>query len=238
MNTSMERRRFTGEFYTPIRFVELAHKYAAKHWGNLDQYSFYDPASGTGNLIFPLTKYDKVFMSTLEPDDINYINSSNVFPGATAWQEDFLNTLKVKADLAMALKDKSRKWIFIMNPPFAAGTDMSSLAGVGKEKTGVATNDIRDIMATKTLGHAIQDTQSQFLYKLVHMINHYDLDVRIVQFGSVKLLNSPGYHSFREMINKHITCVDGFMFPSWTFDGTAGKWPVLCSMWERVPVCK
>ncbi len=68
-----KERRMQGAYYTPLIWVEEAHKYIESTFGKnwKDEYTVWDPACGTGNLTY---RYDfkELYLSTLENEDIEY----------------------------------------------------------------------------------------------------------------------------------------------------------------------
>ena len=92
--TEINLRRFTGEFYTPLRFAEKAADYLVRtvgEWWQDDNFRLWDMAAGTGNLEFALPEdaIKHCYISTLLQDDADYCKK--IFPDATVFQYDYLN---------------------------------------------------------------------------------------------------------------------------------------------------
>ena len=91
--TSM--RRFTGEFFTPLCFVEKAVDYigrvCGKKWWASGKYRIWDMAAGTGNLEYelPAEALQYCYISSLLEDDVEYCKI--LYPQATVFQYDYLN---------------------------------------------------------------------------------------------------------------------------------------------------
>ena len=88
--TEINRRRFTGEFFTPVEFAKKAVDYLArtlgKDWYKKGNFRLWDMAAGTGNLEFalPAEALPYCYISTLLEDDANYCKK--IFPTATVFQ--------------------------------------------------------------------------------------------------------------------------------------------------------
>ena len=133
------RRRFTGEFYTPIDFASKGLKYLERtvgcEWWKTGEYRFWDMAAGTGNLEFPLpsSALPYCYISTLEKTDAEYCQK--IFPAATCFQYDYLaddipqlagqftfgTKTKMPPTLVADLANPKIKWIIFINPPFFPG---------------------------------------------------------------------------------------------------------------------
>ena len=88
------RRRFTGEFYTPVDFAAKGLAYLertiGREWRKTGKYRLWDMAGGTGNLEFglPSSALPYCYISTLEAEDAKYCQK--IFPAATCFQYDYL----------------------------------------------------------------------------------------------------------------------------------------------------
>ena len=83
-------RRFSGDFWTPPRWVDKAHEYIEKDLGEdwKDKYVVVDPAWGTGNLTRDY-KFKELYASTLFQEELDIASDYN--PEAVKFQYDFLN---------------------------------------------------------------------------------------------------------------------------------------------------
>lgn len=220
--SAIEKRRYNGMFYTPEPFCSLSIKYIEKllgpNWQN--EYVIYDPCCGTGNLEMPLENYNNLFMSTLEQEEVDHLNNEKVFPGATIFQFDFLNDPieKMPALLIDALKNK--KVLILMNPPY-----VESGKGVGEKQIRRGTSNTR-VKTEQDIGKAGNELFIQFLMRTQEICPH----AMVGCFSKLKFIAAPAYQKFRETYQGKV--VDGFIFPSWVFHGTKGKWPVAFSVIE------
>lgn len=131
------KRRFTGEFYTPIEFAEKAFEYIKRTVGSekykQGNWRIWDMAAGTGNLEYLIESsvMEHCYISTLLKDDANYCK--RIFPNAAVFQYDYLNDdafmienpkmvsefirPKMPKKLYEDLKNPDISWIIFINPP-------------------------------------------------------------------------------------------------------------------------
>ena len=220
--SNMEKRRFTGQFFTPEPFAGLALEYLEKELGKdwQDEYYIYDPCCATGNLEVGLKNYNRVFMSTLDQDEVDYIKGNDLFPGATVFQFDFLNdpVSDLPKELQRVLKEE--KVVVLMNPPYAeAGGGMTGT----KHKPGVSKNtEVCGKM--KHMGKARNELFAQFLYRTSILAP----EAVVGMFSTVKYITAPSFKKLRS--NMQGVIGNGFMFHCKAFHGTSGNWPVMFSV--------
>ena len=76
--TKLEKRRFTGEFFTPVEHAKKAIEYISRvvgaNWWKSGKYRLWDMAAGTGNIEFylPHDALQYCYLSTLLDDDAAY----------------------------------------------------------------------------------------------------------------------------------------------------------------------
>ena len=238
---NIDKRRFIGKFYTPLRFAKLAIKYLENEYGKRfwERYKIWDMACGTGNLEYYLGNYENVYMSTLEQNEIDDMMSNNLFPSATLFQYDYLNDdvdlVMNKADLLddslewklprklrEDLANPDNKWIVLINPPFAAPP--SGVGNVGK--SDVTNTKIRNYLIKKSGGWSAQELFTQFIFRIVKELNNSKLGI----FSALKYINGTQNEKFKENVFK-ARYENGFVFPAFTFHGTSGKWPIAFAIW-------
>jgi len=245
---NIDKRRFIGKFYTPLRFAKLAIKYLENEYGKRfwERYKIWDMACGTGNLEYYLGSYENVYMSTLEQNEIDDMMSNNLFPSATLFQYDYLNDdvdlVMSKADLLddslgwklprklrEDLANPDNKWIVLINPPYATplgGINTGILSGVDFKNEAVDTivkNNMNDC------GIVYKELFAQFLFRISAEL----IESNMAIFAKTKYINAPSFRNFSKRIFKEKKFLNGFLFPSWTFHGTTGKWPVSFAIWSN-----
>ncbi len=239
--TTIELRRFTGEFFTPIEHARKALEYLARvigdRWWESGEYRLWDMAAGTGNLEFPLPnealKY--CYISTLLPDDAAYCKK--IYPEATAFQYDYLNDgeEKLPPKLRADLDNPELKWIVFINPPYAMASNFER--DFDKvHKFNVSMTAIRRRMTDEGMGKASRELSSQFLYRIDRELRDRQTIVGI--FSKIKYINATIDQRLREQFFDY-KFEGGFVFPSTHFQGTKGKFPVGFAMWnlaEHIPL--
>lgn len=249
--TEINRRRFTGEFFTPVEFAKKAVDYLArtlgKDWYKKGNFRLWDMAAGTGNLEFalPAEALPYCYISTLLEDDANYCKK--IFPTATVFQYDYLNddveflaqpTLftpdakyKMPQNLRDDLDNPKIKWIIFINPPYATASNFEN-----KGKRGVSETYIKKLMAEEGLRNSSRELFSQFIYRISKEFK--DRKVWLGMFSKIKYLSSEREQNLRD---KYFNCKyeRGFIFSSKNFQGCKGKFPVGFLIWnlaENIPL--
>ena len=243
----MQLRRTTGEFFTPLAYASLAHAYLAKaipdryrgegaHHSMYDDFHWWDPCCGTGNLTrdCPPTMKGGLFMSTLNREDVDVIRGSGRNPNAEVFAFDFLNRgeRELPERLRAALDD-GRPWIFLLNPPYAAGTDLKATTGkLGAGKSGCSGTATNARMAALKLGSACQNIMTQFVFRVQELAEAHSLQARIGLFSMANLWTGSGRGPFLQHFRRHFSPDGGFCFHCSEFQGTAGAWPVVFTTWK------
>jgi hypothetical protein len=227
---AMQVRRMTGEFLTPLDIAGLGIEYIQKNIPDCMEWNWWDPCCGTGNLTWGLPSMPgRLFLSTLNQEDVDIVRG-NGQPGLV-FRHDFLN--EVEEALPEALRKrlvKGSKWIFYMNPPYAAGTELTAVRGGVKDKAGVSDTIVGADMKRNKLGHGCQNLQSQFLWRVKQLTEIFGLQSVVANYGKAIDVTGGGYECFREAWTKTFTFVDGFVFCCSEFEGTAGCWPVVMAI--------
>jgi hypothetical protein len=230
---AIHTRRFEGEFYTPPLFCEKTVEYLNKALGEdwQDEYVVWDPAMGTGNLLWPLrVPGERVFGSTLHKADCE---SVDWYEDATVFQFDFLNdpVEKLPATLRDALERD--KVLVLMNPPYA---DARGMAG-SVSKSGIKNTIISEELNKIDLGKAANELFVQFFWRVNQLCTH----ASIAMFAKLKYINAPAFEKFREKVLDQYAFKGGMIFPAKVFNGTSGSWPVSFASWapgEKMHTCQ
>jgi len=247
--TEISMRRFTGEFFTPIGFAEKAIEYLARtvgaEWYKTGKFRLWDMAAGTGNLEFalPYEALKYCYISTLLEDDADYCKK--IFPDATVFQYDYLNDdaeffknemqleglgikRKMPKKLLEDLKNPEIKWIIFINPPYAMATNFSFVRD-RKNKHGVSSTQIQNLMKADNLGEASRDLCVQFLYRIVREFQERQVTIGI--FSKLGYVTAEYEKTFRnEYFNAKFE--RGFTLSSKNFDGCKGKFPIGFLVWN------
>lgn len=241
-------RRFSGDFWTPPRWVDKAHEYIEKDLGEdwKNKYVVIDPAWGTGNLTRDY-KFKELYASTLFQEELDIASDYN--PEAVKFQYDFLNDdvwmhgdgvtaqevldkarsgeLKMPLGLVEALA-ANKPVVFFANPPYGQAT-----SAMGKKhKSGVSATAVTDLMVD--MGHAKSELYTQFIWRTKELakVFGYTADFHIFFFTSAKFIPSPNFGKFTDELFSEFTFCDGFMMNAGEFSGTSSVWGVVFSHFE------
>lgn len=236
-------RRFSGDFWTPPRWVDKAHEYIEKDLGEdwKNKYVVVDPAWGTGNLTRDY-KFSELYASTLFQEELDIASDYN--PEAVKFQYDFLNDdvwmheegvtaqdvlakarsgeLKMPLGLVEALA-ANKPIVFFANPPYG-----QSGSGQGRgHKAGVNSTAVGELM--DGMGHARMELYTQFIWRTKDLcrVFGYTSDVHLFYFTSAKFLPSPSFGKFKKELFSKFRFCDGFMMNAGEFSGTSSAWGVI-----------
>ena len=240
------RRRFTGEFFTPVEFAEKGLEYiertVGREWWKRGDVRLWDMAAGTGNLEFklPSSALPYCYISTLEEDDAKYCQK--IFPAATCFQYDYLAddvvslgeglplgfVRKMPPKLAADLANPDIKWILLFNPPFATANNVGDNLGK-KSKDSVSMTPVRALMNAEDYGEASRELYTQFLFRISKEFK--ERQAYVCMFSPLKYLNSNNDQKIRDgFFQYHYE--RGFIFPSKAFHGTTADFPVGFLVWN------
>lgn len=227
---AIQQRRMTGEFFTPLDICELAHQYLYTADDKIYERPWWDMCAGTGNLVFHVPAHTPLFISTLNKEDLEVLKDSGQNPGAEIFQFDFLNDPWEKLPKKLVKALEHGKVTVLINPPFAAGTDLQSKKDAEKVKTGVSNTETAKAM--DGLSHAVQNTYTQFMFRLLDLASTYKVEITLGLFSKAIFASGPGYEAFRKLWSARCEPLGGFTFHAEEFEGTKGKWPVSYSMFR------
>ncbi len=232
----LEKER--GRFFTPKIWVEKSQEYLAKILGQdyQDEYIIWDCAGGTGNLLSGLINKANLYLSTLDKSDVSIVKE-RIKNGAKllenhVFQFDFLNddfySEKVPKSLQEILKDKEKlkKLIIYINPPYAEATGYTSTSKDYKHKPKVARNNKVYETYKDLLGRGANEVFAQFFMRIYKELN----GVILASFSTLKNLQGSNFKKFREVFKAEFK--GGFMAPADTFDNVKGQFPIGFLVWD------
>ncbi|GAA7912533.1 hypothetical protein HpBT056_14800 [Helicobacter pylori] len=230
-------RERKGAFFTPRIWVEKSQEYLAKALGQdyQEDYIIWDCAGGTGNLLNGLTNKTNCFLSTLDSNDVAIVkelaaaNKLNLLENHV-FQFDFLNDdfKSVPKSLQEILNDKEKrkKLIIYINPPYAEAGNKAKMSGTGEHKAKVARNNKTHETYKDFLGSGANELFAQFFMRI-----YMELDGCIMaSFSKLKYLNSSNFKKFREVFKAKF--LEGFMVPADSFDNVKGQFPIGFLVWD------
>ncbi len=230
-------RERKGAFFTPKIWVEKSQEYLAKALGQdyQEDYIIWDCAGGTGNLLNGLTNKANCFLSTLDSNDVAIVkelaaaNKLNLLENHV-FQFDFLNDDFKKAPKSLQEilndKEKRKKLIIYINPPYAEAGNKAKMSGTGEHKTKVARNNKTHETYKDLLGSGANELFAQFFMRIYKELN----GCIMASFSTLKYLNSSNFKKFREVFKAKF--LEGFMVPADSFDNVKGQFPIGFLVWD------
>ncbi|GAA9596487.1 hypothetical protein HpHA65_15430 [Helicobacter pylori] len=230
-------RERKGAFFTPRIWVEKSQEYLAKALGQdyQEDYIIWDCAGGTGNLLNGLTNKANCFLSTLDSNDVAIVkelaaaNKLNLLENHV-FQFDFLNDNfeSVPKSLQEILNDKEKrkKLIIYINPPYAEAGNKAKMSGTGEHKSKVARNNKTHETYKDLLGSGANELFAQFFMRIYMELN----GCIMASFSTLKYLNSSNFKKFREVFKAKF--LEGFMVPADSFDNVKGQFPIGFLVWD------
>lgn len=236
-----DSRIFKGAYYTPLHVVDKAYDELSKALGKNWQkdYFVWDMCCGVGNLEVKHSNHRKVFMSTLDQEDVDVMVATRTCVAANRFQYDYLNddideqgdidyslTGKMPKELIEAIKS-NKKILVLINPPYAEATNASNTtSGIeAKNKSGVAKSKFAET-AMSDYGKATNELFTQFLARIAKEIPR----AKVAVFSKMKYVNSPNFEKFRKKWSAKF--LGGFVVHSKAFDGLKGHFPIGFCIWD------
>ncbi|GAA9094843.1 hypothetical protein TW0001_14280 [Helicobacter pylori] len=230
-------RERKGAYFTPKIWVEKSQEYLAKALGQdyQEDYIIWDCAGGTGNLLNGLTNKANCFLSTLDSNDVAIVkelaatNKLNLLENHV-FQFDFLNDGFNKAPKSLQEilndKEKRKKLIIYINPPYAEAGNKAKMSGTGKHKDLVARGNLICKKYKDELNKANNELFAQFFMRIYKELN----GCIMASFSKLKYLNSSNFKKFREVFKAKF--LEGFMVPADSFDNVKGQFPIGFLVWD------
>ncbi|MDO5760999.1 MAG: N-6 DNA methylase, partial [Bacteroidota bacterium] len=230
-------RERKGAFYTPQMWVELSQNYLARVLGEdwQEEYYIWDCAAGTGNLLNGLTEKYRIYASTLDSADVD-VMKEKIKSGTSNLLEDHVFTFDFLngdfSNLPSSLQDiindkeKRKKLVIYINPPYAEATTAKTVAKTGSNKSKVATDNRTYRRYKKDLGKASNELFAQFLIRIYKEIPN----CKIANFSTLKPLQSTNFEDFRNIFQAKLETL--FIIPSKSFDNVSGNFPIGFFIWS------
>ena len=229
-------RERKGAFFTPQMWVQLSQRYFSLVLGERwqDEYDIWDCCGGTGNLEVGLVNKYRIWVSTLDQQDVDVMherikNGANLLE-SHVFRFDFLNDSFDK--LPQGLKDiifnpaRRRKFVIYINPPYAEAGDIRQRTGTGQNKTDVSVVHSTYDRYVDKIGLAGRELFAQFLMRIRDEIP----SCIVGQFSKLKHLQSPNFKAFRQEF--HGALEKCFLVTADTFDNVKGKFPIGFFVWR------
>ena len=234
----LDERSFKGAYYTPLNVVDKAYDKLTETLGNNWQkdYIVWDMCCGVGNLEVKHSNPRNIYMSTLDPADVDVMKATKTCVAAERFQYDYLNdditdegtidyslTNKIPQKLRDAIK-AGKKILVLMNPPYAESGKSDAVSGVKHNKSDIATTKMSDHMPD--YGFASRELFAQFIARIAEEIPNAVL----ATFSTLKYVNAPNFEKFRQAWSAEY--LGGFVVHSHAFDGLKGDFPIGFLIWK------
>ena len=244
-----------GIFFTDINLSKFALWFAKEKLSETldDQYIWFDPAGGSGNLTSSWHgKLKHKIISELQPDLLRIIERRmridpwHVETGFTiipkTSENKGLNFLdreasKYVSELEKELKLKNlaldKPFAFLLNPPYK-NTDEHESA---RESTD-SNYSIHQSILGLTGDDAGKERYLAFLAQILNIAKYQtsqktDSEPLVMIFTPTSwLIPRPTYVSFRKQWDSHFEYIDGFIITSNEFFKLKGKWPLAFTIWK------
>ncbi len=220
-----------------------------------DEFVVWDCAAGTGNLLAGLSNTRNIFASSLDKADVEAIkerirNGANLLED-NVFQFDFLNDdffdkpcekhknnvnkhckecqkSKLPQTLQKILnnKNKRKKLLIYINPPYAEASSATTPMGTGTNKSGVALGNNTYLRYKDSIKNASNELFAQFFIRIYKEIPHCYL----ASFSTLKYINSSNFATFRTIFKAQFLA--GFICPAYTFDNVKGTFPIGFLVWN------
>ena len=229
-------RRKSGDFWTPTKWVDYAHQRLDETLGEnwRDEFVVWDNCAGTCNLTRDY-KFKELYISTLFDSELQMGMRFN--KEAIHFQFDFLNddipgpnelfksNSKVPDGLLEAFKN-NKKILFLINPPYAAGTSREGSSNISDTK-------MNKEMVSDGCGRAAQNLYTQFLYRICKLKKEYNLsNIYISIFCPTLFMTGPAFKTFRNYFFNDFTYVNGFQFQASHFADVQSNWGIGFTIWK------
>lgn len=129
-------------------------------------------------------------------------------------------------------KEKRKKLIIYINPPYAEATSAKTPSGTSKHKAKVARNNKTYETYKDLLGSGANELFAQFFMRIYKELN----GCIMASFSTLKYLNSSNFKKFREIFKAKF--LEGFMVPADSFDNVKGQFPIGFLVWDTATPLK
>lgn len=232
-------RRNSGDFFTPTKFCDYAHKMISEQLGEdwREKFVVYDMAAGSGNLTRDY-RFGELYCSTLFDSELEIGKRYN--QEATKFQFDFLNDYfpmkgdlhntdsKVPAGLLKALEE-DKPIVFFLNPPYATACNQGET-----NKEGINDTQVRKQMQYEKLGGGAENLQHQFLYRICKIKESYKLtNCYIALFSNPVFLSGAKQSEFLKYLCSNFQFINGTIFQASHFSDVSGAWGITFNIWKN-----
>jgi hypothetical protein len=231
-------REIRGSFFTPEIWVKKSHEYLARAFGEnwQDEYTIWDCAAGTGNLLAGLANKYNIWASDIDQSNVDTMQSlieidENLnLLSDHVFQFDFLNDSfnKLPEDLQKIINDpeKRKKLIIYINPPYAEHSTKTVIVGHGIHKSKIATESKVYKTFEPLVGTATRELFVQFFLRVYQDI----AGSKLASFSKLKHITAQNFMKFRGYFKAKFE--NGFICIANSFDNVKGEFPIGFLIWN------
>lgn len=230
-------RERKGAYFTPDRWVELSQDYLAAELGEdwQDEYTVWDCAAGTGNLLAGLTNKWNVWASTIDEQDVRVMHDRIASRALNlldnhVFQFDFLNDPFTKLPQPLqdiiADPDKRKKLVIYINPPYAEASNARTISGTGANRQALVKETKVYDKYQNTYVYATRELFAQFFIRIYHEIP----SCLLAEFSKLKILQASNFRDFRKNFRAKLGRI--FIVPADSFDNVRGDFPIGFFIWH------
>ena len=215
--------------------MNKAHTYISNTFGEdwRERFVVWDNSCGTMNLTRDY-KFKELYCSTLEQSDIDTANQMNFNMEATKFQYDFLNgDYDVLPEGLRTAIDSGKEILFLINPPYQDGSELSKEDGTSGLKNNIQTKMNKE-MLDNGWGKCSKQLYAQFLYRITKF-QETNKNVKIALICKPLYFSGSSYEEFRKKFFSSFGYECGFLFEASHFNDVAKGWGISCSLFGNKP---
>lgn len=230
-----KKRKYEGEYPTPLVISEKVVEYLKKCFGDdwKEKYAVWDMTCGKGNLEYYLEDLKELYLSTLNQEDIDYMNEHGILKNAKKFQYDYLNddivfmyglkyiSGKTPEKLNEYIENKGEGLIVLINPPYAEATGIQDITKEGIKQTNFS-------VMMDDLGKAGNEIYAQILSR----INKELPKAKICIVSTMKYVTGDNFREFRENWSRKY--LGGFAVNSGIFEGVSQGFVIGILCWDAM----
>lgn len=244
-----EGRKKAGEFFTPERYAQRGRALIEKYVPNWSHTHYaWETSAGSGNL-FRTSGHDvnKLFLSTLQQDDVELLKATPEFKGAHIWQLDFLSAAdmndgsgaglffseKLDPELRDVLEN-DKPLVIYCNPPYKTGMAKSTEVGM-RMSMEYTSDEVRKETGESTLSRPAYDIFYQFCWQVMNLVDVYNLsNTYYCFFGPLTFFTGSGAGVLLKEFEHRFEFIDGDCISAQEFSDTSDSiiWGIGISLWK------
>lgn len=214
-----QERRSDGAFYTPLKFVEMAHSILVSRLGDdwKEKYVVFDGAAGSRNLTKGY-QFRELYSSTLDNQDV--LMYPPVQGEGTFFQFDFLNDEDSK--LPQGLQDafkQNKPILFFMNPPYFDCKRIKTVSAIQYQAQQMGIS-------------RMIDKSSLFFVRILLFVQKYHLtNVVFAVFCPISYLVSNYFRNLRKLWCRYFKLDRAVLFSASHFADVTQNWAIHFALW-------